>query len=73
MSDELFESFEQLLALSDRRGIPFDRCLDCCRYLLGVVCHVGVGAVQNVSLAQDDPRELRGCRAAEYPAALHRC
>ena len=26
MSDELFESFEQLLALSERRGVPFDRC-----------------------------------------------
>ena len=34
MSDELFESFEQLLALSERRGIPFDRCLNCHRYLL---------------------------------------
>ncbi len=27
IQDELFASFEQLIQLADKRGLPFDRCL----------------------------------------------
>jgi len=45
MSDELFESFEQLLALSERRGIPFDRCL--CSYKRLLWCGLPSGTCFN--------------------------
>ena len=68
IQDELFGSFEQLLALADEKGAKYDRCVPC---LAAASCHhFGSSFHINNSVVQICAGEFRRGRAAEHQRSV---